>query len=125
MFALISDATGPTSSGAVLVQDGNYGLQLALSNSGPYVTVFAYPVLAGGSIGLPLVSTQGLVASVSPQPDTADLIAFDWNPVQPDFAPSYQLFLNYDVSNTDSADHTVVNEISALIEEYALETRLW
>jgi hypothetical protein len=121
MWVSVTDASGPSSSPAgVYLLDGWYGIQLAGSSSGPYVTILAWPFTPASN---QFVASQGLLASVTPAPDTADVIAYDWNPVQQDFAPSWRTAFDFDSFNSDSGTHHIVVTTSCLIEEYMQEIR--
>lgn len=111
----LSDASPASTLVGVSVLDGLFGLQLAQSSSGPYVTVAARPV-APPSNGI--ISTQGLVAAWNPEDGAADFQVFDWNPVKQAGAPLWQTIFNVDLWNSDSASHTVVLTTSLLLEEF-------
>jgi hypothetical protein len=121
MWVSVADASQPSSTPAgVYLLDGSYGIQLAGSSSGPYTTILAWPFTPASN---QFIASQGLLASVTPAPETADVTAYDWNPVQQDFAPSWRTFFFFDSFNSDSGTHHIVVTTSVLIEEYMQDTR--
>lgn len=114
-YVQLSDATPAATLVGCSVLDGWFGLQLAGSSSGPYVTVAAQPCRSSSS---DLISTQGLTFSWNPHPETADFMVFDWNPVEQQGAPFWQSEFNVDVWNSDSSSHSIVLATSLLVEEY-------
>lgn len=114
-FVALFDATPAATLVGCTPIDGVFAIQLAQSSSGPYVTVLAQPVKPSGSA---LISTQGLYFSWNPEPETADLNVFDWNPVQQQGAPFWQTIFNVDLWNSDAVSHSIVLETSLLVEEY-------